>query len=277
MEKLVNISELHEFKENPYSVRDDEEMADLIDSIRQYGILEPLLVRKREEGGYEILSGHRRKYACEMAGIKQIPVFIRDMDRNMAIITLVDSNLQRQNVLPSEKAKAFKMKLDAEKHQGISSCGHCVHKSRDMVANGIYSGRQVQRYVRLNELIDPILQMVDDNKIAMSPAVEISYLTKKEQENLLETMESEDCTPSHPQAIRMKELSKQKMLDIDTIFSIMTEEKPNQKEQLRFKVENVKRYFPKGYSTIQMQKVIEKLLQDYYTKWKNKIKNRDCR
>lgn len=276
MEKYVDINDLYEFKENPYSVKYDEEMEDLIDSVRQYGILEPLLVRKREEGGYEILSGHRRKYACEKAGIKQVPVIVRDMDRNMAIITLVDSNLQRQNILPSEKAKAFKMKLEAEKHQGIG-CGHCVHKSRDIVANGVYSGRQVQRYVRLNELIEPILQMVDDKKMAMSPAVEISYLTEQEQKDLLETMESEDCTPSHPQAIRMKELSKQNKLDTDTIFSIMTEEKPNQKEQLKFKLENVKGYFPKGYSAAQMQKVIEKLLQDYYTKWKNKLKARDSR
>ena len=276
MEKYVDINDLYEFKENPYSVKYDEEMEDLIDSVRQYGILEPLLVRKREEGGYEILSGHRRKYACEKAGIKQVPVIVRDMDRNMAIITLVDSNLQRQNILPSEKAKAFKIKLEAEKHQGIG-CGHCVHKSRDIVANGVYSGRQVQRYVRLNELIEPILQMVDDKKMAMSPAVEISYLTEQEQKDLLETMESEDCTPSHPQAIRMKELSKQNKLDTDTIFSIMTEEKPNQKEQLKFKLENVKGYFPKGYSTAQMQKVIEKLLQDYCTKWKNKLKTRDSR
>ena len=194
LEKIVNINDLYEFKDNPYKVRDDEEMVELVESVRQYGIIEPLIVRTREQGGYEILSGHRRKYACKKAGIKNVPVFIREMDRNMAIITLVDSNLQRQNVLPSEKAKAFKMKLEAEKHQGIT-CGHDVHKSRDIVAEGKYSGRQVQRYVRLNELIEPILKMVDENKIAISPAVELSYLTKKEQENLLETMEAEDCTP----------------------------------------------------------------------------------
>lgn len=276
MEKTLKLEELYEFEDNPYSVKMDEEMEDLIESIKQYGVLEPILVRKREKGGYEILSGHRRTYACEMAGIKEVPAIIREMNKDMAIITLVDSNLQRQNVLPSEKAKAFKMKLEAEKHQGISG-GHCVHKSRDIVGNGVYSGRQVQRYVRLNELIEPILQMVDDNKMAMSPAVELSYLTEKEQKDLLETMESEDCTPSHSQAIRMKELSKDGKLDIDTIFNIMTEEKPNQKEQLRFKVENVKNYFPKGYSLIQMQNTIEKLLQDYCTKWKNKLKARDIR
>lgn len=276
LEKIVNINDLYEFKDNPYKVRDDEEMAELIESVRQYGIIEPLIVRTREQGGYEILSGHRRKYACEKAGIKQVPVFIREMDRNMAIITLVDSNLQRQNVLPSEKAKAFKMKLEAEKHQGIT-CGHDVHKSRDIVAEGKYSGRQVQRYVRLNELIEPILKMVDENKIAISPAVELSYLTKKEQENLLETMESEDCTPSHSQAIRMKELSRDNKLDMYTIFKIMKEEKPNQKEQIKFKVESVKDYFPKGYSSNQMKTVIEKLLADYKKKWLYRQNSRDSR
>ena len=276
LEKIVNINDLYEFKDNPYKVRDDEEMAELVESVRQYGIIEPLIVRTREQGGYEILSGHRRKYACEKAGIKQVPVFIREMDRNMAIITLVDSNLQRQNVLPSEKAKAFKMKLEAEKHQGIT-CGHDVHKSRDIVAEGKYSGRQVQRYVRLNELIEPIMKMVDENKIAISPAVELSYLTKKEQENLLETMESEDCTPSHSQAIRMKELSRDNKLDMYTIFKIMKEEKPNQKEQIKFKVESVKDYFPNGYSSNQMKTVIEKLLADYKKKWLYRQNSRDSR
>ena len=276
LEKIVNINDLYEFKDNPYKVRDDEEMVELVESVRQYGIIEPLIVRTREQGGYEILSGHRRKYACEKAGIKQVPVFIREMDRNMAIITLVDSNLQRQNVLPSEKAKAFKMKLEAEKHQGIT-CGHDVHKSRDIVAEGKYSGRQVQRYVRLNELIEPIMKMVDENKIAISPAVELSYLTKNEQENLLETMESEDCTPSHSQAIRMKELSRDNKLDMYTIFKIMKEEKPNQKEQIKFKVEGVKDYFPKGYSSNQMKTVIEKLLADYKKKWLYRQNSRDSR
>ena len=276
LERIVNINDLYEFKDNPYKVRDDEEMVELVESVRQYGIIEPLIVRTREQGGYEILSGHRRKYACEKAGIKNVPVFIREMDRNMAIITLVDSNLQRQNVLPSEKAKAFKMKLEAEKHQGIS-CGHDVHKSRDIVAEGKYSGRQVQRYVRLTELIEPILKMVDENKIAISPAVEISYLTEKEQQNLLETMESEDCTPSHSQAIRMKELSRDNKLDMYTIFKIMKEEKPNQKEQIKFKVESVKDYFPKGYSSNQMRTVIEKLLADYKKKWIYRQNSRDSR
>ena len=268
-EQIVKISELYEFKENPYQVKDNEDMQDLIESIKQNGIIEPLIVRKRENGGYEIVSGHRRKYACEKAGIEQVPVLIRDMDKNLAMITLVDSNLHRQDILPSEKAFAYKMKLDAEKHQGQKTCGHDVHKSRDKIADGI-SGRQVQRYIRLTELIRPILQLVDDNKMAMNPAVEISYLKKEEQEDLLETIESEDCTPSYSQSIRMKELSKQGKLDMDTIFNIMTEQKPNQKEQLKFKVEKLKDYFPKGYTSKQMEEVIEKLLKQYMQKWKNK-------
>lgn len=276
-DKIVSINDLYEFKDNPYSIRDDEEMEILTESIKQYGIIEPLIVRKRDEGGYEILSGHRRKYACEKAGIKQVPVSVREMDRNMAIITLVDSNLQRENILPSEKAFAFKMKLEAEKHQGRTS-GQDVQKwSRDKVADGVYSGRQVQRYVRLTELIKPILDLVDDRKIAMSPAVELSYLTEREQKDLLETIESEDCTPSHSQAIRMKELSKEGKLDMDTIFDIMTEEKPNQQEKLQFKVNNVKKYFPKGYTSDQMYETIKKLLENYQRNWQRKRDERNSR
>lgn len=268
-EKIVNIKELHEFKDNPYQVKDNEDMKDLIESIKEYGVIEPLIVRNREKGGYEIVSGHRRKYACEKAGKIEIPVLVRDMDKDMAIITLVDSNLQRSDILPSEKAFAYKMKLEAEKSQSKKSYGHNVHKSRDKIADGI-SGRQVQRYVRLTELIKPLLQLVDENKMAMNPAVEISYLREQEQKDLLETIESEDCTPSYSQAIRMKELSKQNKLDMDAIFNIMIEQKPNQKEQIRFKVEKLKSYFPKGYSTKQMEDVIEKLLKQYKQKWKNK-------
>ena len=276
-EKLVSINELYEFKDNPYQVKDNEDMEDLIESIKQYGIIEPLLVRPREKGGYEIISGHRRKYACEKAGIKKIPVFIRDMDKNMAIITLVDSNLQRTDILPSEKAFAFKMKLEAEKHQGVATYGQDVHKlSRDNVANDI-SGRQVQRYIRLTELIKPLLQLVDENKIAMSQAVEISYLRKQEQKDLFETIESEDCTPSYSQAIRLRELSKQNKLDMDTIFNIMREEKPNQKEQIKFKVEKLKSYFPKGYTSKQMCEIIKKLLENYKRNWQRKREERNSR
>ena len=268
-EKIVNIKELHEFKDNPYQVKDNEDMEDLIESIKEYGVIEPLIVRNREKGGYEIVSGHRRKYACVKAGIKQVPVLIRDMDKNLAVITVVDSNLQRQDILPSEKAFAFKMKLDAERHQGKTS-GQDVQKwTRENITDNM-SGRQVQRYVRLTELIPELLKLVDENKIAMSPAVEISYLKKQEQKDLLETIESEDCTPSYPQAIRMKELSRQNKLDMDTIFAIMLEQKSNQKEQIKFQVEKLQSYFPKGYTIKQMEDIIEKLLKQYKQRWKNK-------
>lgn len=268
-EKTVSIKELHEFKDNPYHVKENEEMKELIESIKEYGVIEPLIVRNREKGGYEIVSGHRRKYACEKAGKTEVPVLVRDIDKDMAIITLVDSNLQRSDILPSEKAFAYKMKLEAEKNQSKKTYGHNVHKSRDKIAEGM-SGRQVQRYVRLTELIKPLLQLVDENKMAMNPAVEISYLKKQEQKDLLETIESEDCTPSYSQAIRMKELSKENKLDMDTIFNIMTEQKPNQKEQIKFKVEKLRSYFPKNYSIKQMEDVIEKLLKQYKQKWKNR-------
>ena len=270
-EKIVSINDLYEFKDNPYKVKDNEEMQDLIDSIKKYGIIEPLIVRKRDKGGYEIISGHRRKYACEKAGIKQVPVLIRDMDKNLAVITVVDSNLQRQDILPSEKAFAFKMKLDAERHQGKTS-GQDVQKwTRENITDNM-SGRQVQRYVRLTELTPELLKLVDENKMAMSPAVEISYLKKQEQKDLLETIESEDCTPSYPQAIRMRELSKQNKLDMDTIFNIMTEQKPNQKEQIKFTVDKVRNYFPKGYSVEKMQQIMQKLLEEYHIRWQRKQK-----
>ena len=268
-EKIVSINDLYEFKDNPYRVKDNEEMQDLIDSIKKYGIIEPLIVRKRDKGGYEIISGHRRKYACVKAGIKQVPVLIRDMDKNLAVITVVDSNLQRQDILPSEKAFAFKMKLDAERHQGKTS-GQDVQKwTRENITDNM-SGRQVQRYVRLTELIPELLKLVDENKIAMSPAVEISYLKKQEQKDLLETIESEECTPSYSQAIKMRELSKNGKLDMDTIFNIMLEQKSNQKEQIKFQVEKLQSYFPKGYTIKQMEDIIEKLLKQYKQRWKNK-------
>ena len=275
-EKIVNINELHEFKDNPYQVKDNEDMEDLIESIKEYGVIEPLIVRNREKGGYEIVSGHRRKYACEKAGKTEVPVLVRDMDKNMAIITLVDSNLQRSDILPSEKAFAYKMKLGAIKHQGKRNdltsfqVGNKLSgkTSAEIIADETGNSKtNIYRYIRLTELIKPLLQLVDDNKMALSPAVEISYLKEQEQKDLLETIESEDCTPSYSQAIRMKELSRQNKLDMDTIFNIMTEQKPNQKEQIKFKVENLKGYFPKGYSTKQMEDVIENL---YKQRWKSR-------
>ena len=278
-EKIVNINELHEFKDNPYQVKDNEDMEDLIESIKEYGVIEPLIVRNREKGGYEIVSGHRRKYACEKAGKTEVPVLVRDMDKNMAIITLVYSNLQRSDILPSEKAFAYKMKLGAIKHQGKRNdltsfqVGNKLSgkTSAEIIADETGNSKtNIYRYIRLTELIKPLLQLVDDNKMALSPAVEISYLKEQEQKDLLETIESEDCTPSYSQAIRMKELSRQNKLDMDTIFNIMTEQKPNQKEQIKFKVENLKGYFPKGYSTKQMEDVIENLLKQYKQRWKSR-------
>ncbi len=278
-EKIVNINELYEFKDNPYQVKDNEDMEDLIESIKEYGVIEPLIVRNREKGGYEIVSGHRRKYACEKAGKTEVPVLVRDMDKNMAIITLVDSNLQRSDILPSEKAFAYKMKLGAIKHQGKRNdltsfqVGNKLSgkTSAEIIADETGNSKtNIYRYIRLTELIKPLLQLVDDNKMALSPAVEISYLKEQEQKDLLETIESEDCTPSYSQAIRMKELSKQNKLDMDAIFNIMTEQKPNQKEQIKFKVENLKGYFPKGYSTKQMEDVIQNLLKQYKQRWKSR-------
>ncbi len=263
--RAIPLSELHPFPENPYKVLDDEELQAMADSIRDYGVISPLVVRPRDEGGYEIIAGHRRKKACEKAGIDTVPAFIRNMDRDTAVIALVDSNLHREHILPSEKAFAYKMKLEAIKHQGIA-CGQLVHKSRDLVAENNESGRQVQRYIRLTELIPPILQIVDDGNIAFSPAVELSYLAEKEQYNLLETMESEDCTPSLSQAQRIKKLSQDGKLDIDTIFAIMTEEKPNQKEQIKLPKERIKSFFPKDYTAKQMEEIIMKLLADWQRK-----------
>ena len=263
--RAIPLSELHPFPGNPYKVIDDEELQAMTDSIRDYGVISPLVVRPRDEGGYEIISGHRRKKACEKAGIDTVPAFVRDMDRDTAVIALVDSNLHREHILQSEKAFAYKMKLEAIKHQGIA-CGQLVHKSRDLVAENNESGRQVQRYIRLTELIPPILQMVDDGRIAFNPAVELSYLAEKEQYNLLETIESEDCTPSLSQAQRMKKLSQDGKLDTDAIFAIMTEEKPNQKEQIKLPKDRIKKFFPKDYTAKQMEEVIMKLLADWQRK-----------
>jgi len=275
-ESIISIPlvDLHPFPSNPFSVREDIEFEE---SVRDYGIISPLVVRPRAEGGYEIISGHRRKAACEAAGIEAVPAFVRELDDTAAIIALVDSNLHREHVLPSEKAFAYKMKLDAIKHQGVTS-RQVVGKreSADIVGlEADESGRQVQRYIRLTELIPQILQMVDDGKIAFSPAVELSHLPKKEQSGLLETMESEDRTPSLSQAQRMRRLSSDGKLDMDAIFAIMTEEKPNQKEQIKLKTESIKGFFPKNYTAQQMEQVILKLLADWQRK--REQRNRDAR
>ena len=255
------IEKLRPFEGHPFKVADNEEMDQLVESIMAQGVLTPLVVRPLENGEYEVISGHRRLHACKRAGIESIPALITDMDRDAAAIALVDSNLHREHILPSEKAFAYKLKMDALKHQG-QTCGQVGHKSRDTLTDE-ESGRQVQRYIRLTHLIPGILQMVDDSKIALTPAVEISYLTNREQRELLETMECEDCTPSLSQAIQLKQLSQSGNLDIYTVFDILTQRKPNQQDKISFRTDDVRKFFPKSYTTAQMQDVILRLLEGY--------------
>ena len=255
------IEKLRPFEGHPFKVADNEEMDQLVESIVAQGMLTPLVVRPLENGEYEVISGHRRLHACKRAGLESVPAVITEMDRDAAAIALVDSNLHREHILPSEKAFAYKLKMDALKHQG-QTCGQVGHKSRDVLSEE-ESGRQVQRYIRLTNLIPGILQMVDDGRIALTPAVEISYLTNREQRELLETMECEDCTPSLSQAIQLKLLSQSGNLDIYTIFDILTQRKPNQQEKISFRTEDVRKFFPKSYTTAQMQDVILRLLEGY--------------
>ena len=290
MEKIVKITELHDFKDNPYKVNDNEDMEQLIESIKENGIIENPIVRPLETGGYELLSGHRRKYACLRLGIKEIKVDVREMDRDMAVITMVDSNLQRTDVLPSEREFAYKMKLESMKNQGKrfdlenikddETSRQLVEKfsASEMLGKEVgQSGRTIQRYVRLTNLEKPILELVDNNLMAISPAVEISFLTKQEQEDLIETMESEDRTPSYSQAIRMHKLSEQGKLDMDTIFDIMTEEKPNQRENIKLPVDSLQKYFPREVSAQEMIETIQKLLEKYQRNWQRERNNRDSR
>ena len=253
------IEKLCPFEGHPFKVADNEEMDQLVESIMAHGVLTPLVVRPLENGEYEVISGHRRLHACKRVGIESVPAVITEMDRDAAAIALVDSNLHREHILPSEKAFAYKLKMDELKHQG-QTCGQVGHKSRDTLSDS-QSGRQVQRYIRLTHLIPKILQMVDDGKIALTPAVEISYLTKLEQADLLETMECEDCTPSLSQAMQMKQLSQAGELDMDTIFGILTQLKPNQQEKISFKVSELRSYFPRSYTASQMTRDILKGLE----------------
>ena len=257
--EYLPIEKLRPFEGHPFKVEDNEEMDQLVESILAQGVLTPLVVRLLESGEYEVISGHRRLHACKKAGLDSIPAIVTDMDRDAATIAMADSNLHREHILPSEKAYAYKLKMDALKHQG-QTCGQVGHKSRDTLSEG-ESGRQVQRYIRLTHLIPKILQMVDDGKIALTPAVEISYLTKLEQADLLETMECEDCTPSLSQAMQLKQLSQAGELDMDTIFGILTQLKPNQQEKISFKVSELRSYFPRSYTTSQMTRDILKGLE----------------
>ena len=282
--EVVNIAlaELYPFPEQPFTVRDDESMQETAASIKEYGVLTPAIARPREGGGYEIISGHRRKRACELAGLDKMPVIVKDMDADTAVIMMVDSNLQRENILPSEKAKAYKMKLEAIKRQGARTdltSRQVVGKleSSDIVGETTgESGRQIQRYIRLTELEPELQQLVDDKKIGFTPAVELSYLQPEEQKQLLEAIDSEQATPSLSQAQRMKKMSQAGELSGDKILEIMQEEKkPEQnrkeevtpdKESVSFSTEKLRKYFPRSYTPLQMENTIIRRLEAWQKK-----------
>lgn len=275
----IPISEIDDFPNHPFKVKMDENMSDLVDSIKEHGVLVPALVRTKEDGTYEMVAGHRRKFASELAELEEIPCIIRDLTDDEATLIMVDSNLQRERILPSEKAFAYKMKLDAMKRQGQRRDLTSVplaqklqgKTSRQLLGEQVGESQdQIRRYIRLTELIQPILDMVDDNKIAMRPAVELSYLSKTEQDILLDTMQLEDCTPSHAQAIKMRKFSEEGRLNEDVILSILSEEKGNQKEQFRMPKERISKYFTPGTSAKQMEDTIIKALELYRKRERSK-------
>ena len=270
----IPLSELDDFPEHPFRVRDDEEMAKLAESVREHGVLNPVIVRQKEDGRFEILSGHRRRRACELAGVAELPAIVREMSRDEAIVFMVDSNLQREEILPSEKAFSYKMKLEALNRQAgrprtnnLTPLVSDFQNKRTNELVGEASGEsreQVRRYIRLTELLPEILDMVDERQMAFRPAVEVSYLTKEEQADLLETMRSEACTPSLTQAIRMKQLSAAGELDMEKIFALLTEEKPNQTAVLKLPEERVCRYWPKDFTPRQKEDLLVELLEKWY-------------
>ena len=272
----IPLGELHPFRNHPFKVKDDAAMQDPVDSVREYGVLVPAIARPDPNGGYELIAGHRRHHASELAGKETMPVIIRDLDDDAATIIMVDSNLQREELLPSERAFAYKMKLDAMKRQA----GRPMKENRDQVGHN-FSGKrtveliaenapdsrnQIQRYIRLTELIPELLDMVDERKIAFNPAVELSYLKKEEQTLLLEAMDSEQATPSLSQAQRLKKFSQQKMLSLDVMRAVMSEEKKTDLDRVTLKNETLRRYFPKSYTPKQMEDTIIKLLEGWYKK-----------
>ena len=269
--QILPLTELHPFRNHPFQVRDDDEMDKMVDSIKEYGVMTPAIVRPRKDGGYEIVAGHRRCHASQRAGVETMPCIVRDMDDDTAIILMVDSNCQREHILPSEKAKAYEMKLAAIKRQGQRrdlTSGQVVQKlSVQEVADGSGEGyKTVQRFIRLNKLTPELMKMVDDGKLKTTPAVELSYLTPEEQEDFLSYMESEGCTPSLSQAQKLKEASKESVLTPEKIQHIMAAKPPSVKPrdpQLMIPVAKVERYFPKGFTSDQMQQVIVKLLENY--------------
>ena len=274
--EFLPIDKLRPFENHPFRVKDDAEMEQLVFSVLTQGLLTPIVVRATDTEEYEVISGHRRLRACQKAGIETVPALIYSMDRDTAIIALVDSNLHREHLLPSEKAFAYKMKMEAMSHQGqrsdltssqvatkldsASSIGKSQGESRD----------QVFRYIRLTYLIPEILQMVDEKKIALTPAVELSYLTESQQRDLLETMESEDCTPSLSQSQQLKKLSQSGVLDMDRILELMQQPKANQEEKLRFDMKDIRHCFPKNYTTERIQKTILQLLEKFERNWKRR-------
>ncbi len=277
-EKVMEIPlpDISDFPGHPFKVKADEAMLEMADSVKQYGVLVPGLVRPKADGGYEMVAGHRRKKASELAGRETMPCIVRELDDDQATIIMVDSNLQRENIAPSEKAFAYKMKLEAMKRQaGRPSKENSTQVGQDL--RGKYSveiladqagesRNQIQRYIRLTELTPSILEMVDDKRIAFNPAVELSYLAEEEQKALYETMQSEDCTPSLAQAQRMKKLSQDGRLNVDVIFSILTEEKPNQKEKMTIRRERIDRFFPRDFTEKQKEDLIVQLLESWYKK-----------
>ena len=268
----IPLGELHPFKNHPFKVKDDAAMQDTVDSVREYGVLVPAIARPDPDGGYELIAGHRRHHASELAGKETMPVIVRDLDDDAATIIMVDSNLQREELLPSERAFAYKMKLEALKHQGARTDLTSVQlgqklSARDQVAKAAgESAIQIQRFIRLTELIPELLDMVDERKIALNPAVELSHLKKEEQTLLLEAMDSEQATPSLSQAQRLKKFSQQKMLSLDVMRAVMSEEKKTDLDRVTLKNETLRKYFPKSYTPKQMEDTIIKLLEGWYKK-----------
>lgn len=274
--KNIPLDELHPFKNHPFKVQNNEEMERMIESIRKVDTITPALARPLPDGGYELISGHRRLAACQVLGIETMPVIVREMSDDEAVIAMVDANLQRKTILPSEKAFAYKMKLDAIKHQGVTSrqLGEKLLSITQVSKDSDDSERQIQRYIRLTCLIPELLSMVDDKKIAFNPAVEISYLDRDEQLTLLDAINMNDCTPSHAQSIRLKKMSQDGLLTADAIYAILSEEKPNQKEQIKLPRDELRKYFPQNYSDKQIKRDILKGLELLK---RQRERNRDAR
>lgn len=278
LERVKNIllDELHPFKNHPFKILNNEDMERMIESIRKVGTITPALARPLPDGGYELISGHRRLAACQVLGIETMPVIVREMSDDEAVIEMVNANLQRETILPSEKAFAYKMKLDAIKHQGVTSrqLGEKLLSVTLVSKDSDDSERQIQRYIRLTYLIPELLSMVDENKIAFNPAVEISYLDREEQLTLLDAINMNDCTPSHAQSIRLKKMSQDGLLTADAVYAVLSEEKPNQKEQIKLPRDELRKYFPQNYSDEQIKRDILKGLELLK---RQRERNRDAR